>query len=110
MWVRVFFYFHTGDEIACNKGHRGPMHCVHFSPGGESYTSRSKDGTIRIWQTGPLIHDNIESVAANGSIGKKANREKEKEREGKKESGRKEKGKKKFAPKSPMCQHARLEK
>ncbi|XP_044509673.1 serine-threonine kinase receptor-associated protein-like [Mangifera indica] len=36
MWIRVFD-FHTGDEIACNKGHHGPVHCVRFSPGGESY-------------------------------------------------------------------------
>ncbi|KAI9117286.1 hypothetical protein K1719_011452 [Acacia pycnantha] len=67
MWVRVFD-FHTGDEIACNKGHHGPVHCARFSPGGESYASGSEDGTIRIWQTGPLINDESESISENGSV------------------------------------------
>ncbi|PWA97653.1 WD40 repeat-containing protein [Artemisia annua] len=51
MWIRLF-YFNTGEEIGkCNKGHHGPVHCVRFSPGGESYASGSEDGTVRIWQT-----------------------------------------------------------
>ncbi|KAJ9163249.1 hypothetical protein P3X46_022938 [Hevea brasiliensis] len=65
MWIHVFD-FHTG---ACNKGHHGPVHCVRFSPGGESYASGSEDGTIRIWQTGPLTHDENVGFTANGSIG-----------------------------------------
>ncbi|BBH08449.1 Transducin/WD40 repeat-like superfamily protein [Prunus dulcis] len=67
MWVHVFD-FHTGDEIACNKGHHGPVHCLRFSPGGESYASGSEDGTIRIWQTGPLTQDETEALAANGKV------------------------------------------
>ncbi|XP_062090669.1 uncharacterized protein LOC133796966 [Humulus lupulus] len=69
MWIHVFD-FHTGEEITCNKGHHGPVHCVRFSPGGESYASGSEDGTIRIWQTGPLTNEDTEAVTANGSAGK----------------------------------------
>ncbi|KAE9463367.1 hypothetical protein C3L33_04737, partial [Rhododendron williamsianum] len=65
MWIRVFD-FHTGEEIACNKGHHGPVHCVRFSPGGESYASGSEDGTIRIWQTGQQTLDDVETVSQMG--------------------------------------------
>ncbi|KAL1551310.1 serine-threonine kinase receptor-associated protein-like [Salvia divinorum] len=65
MWVHLFD-FHTGEEIGCNKGHHGPVHCVRFSPGGESYASGSEDGTVRIWQTGPFDHAEPESSTANG--------------------------------------------
>ncbi|XP_042484616.1 serine-threonine kinase receptor-associated protein-like [Macadamia integrifolia] len=69
MWIRLFD-FHTGEEIGCNKGHHGPVHCVRFAPGGESYASGSEDGTIRIWQTGPAAHDEGDALLANGSAGK----------------------------------------
>lgn len=55
--------------VGCNKGHHGPVHCVRFSPGGESFASGSEDGTVRIWQTGPVTVDE-ESSGANGASGK----------------------------------------
>ncbi|KAF3791890.1 Serine-threonine kinase receptor-associated protein [Nymphaea thermarum] len=66
MWLHLFD-FHTGEEIACNKGHHGPVHCVRFSPGGESYASGSEDGTIRIWQTAPTGIDDNGTCLANGA-------------------------------------------
>ncbi|XP_011035638.1 PREDICTED: serine-threonine kinase receptor-associated protein-like [Populus euphratica] len=69
MWIHVFD-FHTGEQIGCNKGHHGPVHCLRFSPGGESYASGSEDGTIRIWQLSPASHDENDSLPGNGPTGK----------------------------------------
>jgi serine-threonine kinase receptor-associated protein len=50
MWVHLYDY-ETGEEVDCNKGHHGAVHCIRFAPGGETYASGSEDGTIRIWKT-----------------------------------------------------------
>lgn len=49
LWVRAYD-FESGDEIACNKGHHGPVRSVAFNPNGDNYASGSEDGTIRIWE------------------------------------------------------------
>lgn len=48
LWVRLF-ETSTGEELACLKGHHGPVRCLRFAPDGASYASGSEDGTIRIW-------------------------------------------------------------
>jgi len=53
LWVRAYD-FETGKEIACNKGHHGPVRSVAFNPDGTNYASGSEDGTIRIWEMAAL--------------------------------------------------------
>lgn len=50
LWVRVFDYA-TGLELECHKGHHGPVRCLRYAPGGDSYATGSEDGTIRCWRT-----------------------------------------------------------
>jgi len=49
LWVRVYD-FESGKELACNKGHHGPVRSVDCSPDGKQYVSGSEDGTLRIWE------------------------------------------------------------
>lgn len=48
LWARLY-RFDTGEEIAVNKGHHGPVRSLCFSPDSTQYASGSEDGTIRIW-------------------------------------------------------------
>ena len=64
LWVRVFD-FETGEMQECHKGHHGPVRCLRYSPGGETFASGSEDGTIRIWQTDPSIFSAVAADSEN---------------------------------------------
>jgi len=49
LWARAYD-FTSGEEIAVNKGHHGPVRCLAFNPSGDAYASGSEDGTIGIWE------------------------------------------------------------
>src|SRR5262249_2634816 len=39
----------SGSEVACLKGHQGPVNAVAFSPDGERALSGGADGSVRLW-------------------------------------------------------------
>jgi WD40 repeat protein len=46
------FRFPSGGLEAKLTGHRGPVHGVHFLPGGSALVSTSTDGSARLWDVG----------------------------------------------------------
>ncbi|KAF9601730.1 hypothetical protein IFM89_022817 [Coptis chinensis] len=58
----------TGDELHSFE-HKHIVRAYTFSEDTYLLLTGSEDGTIRIWQTGPINHDDGE-VPANGSAGK----------------------------------------
>jgi serine-threonine kinase receptor-associated protein len=67
MWVHLHD-FETGAEVESGRGHHGPVHCVRFAPGGETYASGSEDGTIRIWRTEFVNQSSQGGAAVNGAV------------------------------------------
>jgi serine-threonine kinase receptor-associated protein len=61
-------------EIACHKGHHGPVRCIAFDPYSGQYASGSEDGTIRIWNLTDTNHNN--SNNNNNNTTKKIDAEK----------------------------------
>lgn len=70
LWVRCYD-FKSGEEIACNKGHHGPVRSLAFNPNYTTYASGSEDGTIRIWSWA-----GIEEQMANMKLSGREDKEK----------------------------------
>jgi serine-threonine kinase receptor-associated protein len=60
LWVRLYD-FKTGAEFDCQRGHHGPVNCVAFVPGSNTYATGSVDGTIRLWT--PLNDETLPPLA-----------------------------------------------
>eukprot|EP00948_MAST-09A_sp_MAST-9A-sp1_P001419 g1419.t1 len=48
LWVR-HFDLESGNSLGTKTGHHGPVHCLRFSPNGDSFASGADDATIRLW-------------------------------------------------------------
>ncbi len=48
LWLRLYD-LDSANEIACLKGHHGPVRSIAFTESGMNFASGSVDGTIRIW-------------------------------------------------------------
>lgn len=48
LWVHVFDR-NTGKEVACHKGHHGPVFCLRYARDG-TIASGSEDATVRLWR------------------------------------------------------------
>ena len=48
LWVYTYD-FESLELLDCKKGHHGPVHCLRFSPEGNSFSSGADDATLRLW-------------------------------------------------------------
>ena len=49
LWIYSWNY-DTLEQIDCKKGHHGPVHCLRYSPSGNSFSSGADDATLRLWK------------------------------------------------------------